>query len=203
MMDNMGYLKLELGLSAMLKDHFADWLAYNNLKVCVQSSLVSLVICRIFLYIIYLFSFCCCQGLILSKALKANKDAEDESTRIAFGNLCSEVINLRHEATEKDKILLSLVSKLKESQAELGKFSKESSIVTKLEEEKKADSKRIADLEYALSAQVELHKSEVSRPEGKLDEFNENLVVENEKREIAKNGRNRVQKNVEELRLSK
>jgi exonuclease VII large subunit len=27
------------------------------------------------------------QGLILSKALKAKKDVEDESTQIAFGNL--------------------------------------------------------------------------------------------------------------------
>jgi hypothetical protein len=43
-----------------------------------------------------------------------------------------------------------LVDKLKESQTELAKFSKESSLVTKLEEEKKADSKRIAELEYAL-----------------------------------------------------
>jgi hypothetical protein len=35
MMDNMGYLKLELGLSAMTKDQLADNLAYNNLKVCI------------------------------------------------------------------------------------------------------------------------------------------------------------------------
>jgi hypothetical protein len=34
MMDNMGYPKLELGLSAMSKDQLADSLAYNNLKVC-------------------------------------------------------------------------------------------------------------------------------------------------------------------------
>jgi hypothetical protein len=35
MMDNMGYPKLELGLSAMAKDQLADSLAYNNLKVCI------------------------------------------------------------------------------------------------------------------------------------------------------------------------
>lgn len=35
MMDNIGYLKLELGLSAMLKDLLADSLAYNSLKVCI------------------------------------------------------------------------------------------------------------------------------------------------------------------------
>jgi hypothetical protein len=34
MMDNMGYPKLELGLSLMPKDHLADCLAYNSLKVC-------------------------------------------------------------------------------------------------------------------------------------------------------------------------
>jgi hypothetical protein len=38
MMDKMGYPKLELGLSLMLKDHLADNLAYNSLKVCVYYS---------------------------------------------------------------------------------------------------------------------------------------------------------------------
>ena len=53
--------------------------------------------------IIIICMFFVCQGLILSKALKAQKDAEDESTRIAFGNLCSEVITLQNEALEKAK----------------------------------------------------------------------------------------------------
>jgi hypothetical protein len=35
MMDNMGYPKLELGLSEMTKDQLADSLAYNSLKVCI------------------------------------------------------------------------------------------------------------------------------------------------------------------------
>jgi hypothetical protein len=35
MMDNMGYPKLELGPSAMMKDQLADSLAYNSLKVCI------------------------------------------------------------------------------------------------------------------------------------------------------------------------
>ena len=64
-------------------------------------------------------SFFVFQGLILSKALKAQKDAEDESCRIALGNLRSEVITLRNEALEKDKILLSLVERLKSSEARL------------------------------------------------------------------------------------
>jgi hypothetical protein len=58
-------------------------------------------------------------GLILSKALKAQKDAEDGSCKIALGNLRSEVISLRNEGLEKDKILLSLVEKLKSSEASL------------------------------------------------------------------------------------
>jgi hypothetical protein len=57
------------------------------------------------------------QGLILSNALRAQKNAEDESCTIALGNLRSEVIELRIEALEKDKILISLVSKVKEDEA--------------------------------------------------------------------------------------
>jgi hypothetical protein len=34
------------------------------------------------------------QGLILSKALKAQKDAEDDSCKITLGNFRSEVISL-------------------------------------------------------------------------------------------------------------
>jgi hypothetical protein len=41
MMDKMGYPKLELGLSLMLKDHLTDCLTYNSLKVCVYFSLLS------------------------------------------------------------------------------------------------------------------------------------------------------------------
>jgi hypothetical protein len=59
------------------------------------------------------------QGLILSKALKAQKKAEDESCQLALGNLRSQVITLRNKALEKDKILLSLVDRLKTSEAKL------------------------------------------------------------------------------------
>jgi Ribonuclease G/E len=57
------------------------------------------------------------QGLILCNALRAQKNAEDESYTIALNNLRTEVIRLRNEATEKDKILLSLVDKVKEVEA--------------------------------------------------------------------------------------
>jgi hypothetical protein len=49
--------------------------------------------------------------------LRAQKNAEDESCVIALGNLRSEVIKLRNEALEKDKILLSLVDKVKKGEA--------------------------------------------------------------------------------------
>jgi hypothetical protein len=98
--------------------------------------------------------------------------------------------------------LLSLVGRLKESHAELAKFSEESSTISK-QEEKKADSKRIAYLESVLSAQIELHKSKVSRLEEKLDDFSENLEFEKEKREIAETEWNKVQMDVEYLHLSK
>jgi hypothetical protein len=57
------------------------------------------------------------QGLILSNTLRAQKNAEDESCTIALNNIRSEVIRLRNEATEKDKILLSLVDKVKEDES--------------------------------------------------------------------------------------
>jgi hypothetical protein len=59
------------------------------------------------------------KGLILSNALRAQKNAEDESCQIALGNLRTEVIRLRNEAAEKDKILLSLVDRVKVSEVNL------------------------------------------------------------------------------------
>jgi hypothetical protein len=68
----------------------------------------------ILMLILYPFFF---QALILSNALRAQKNAEDESGTIALGNLRSKVIKLRNEALEKDKILLSLMDKVKENEA--------------------------------------------------------------------------------------
>jgi Ribonuclease G/E len=68
-------------------------------------------------FILLLILYSVLQGLILSNALRAQKNAEDESCTIALNNLRSEVIRLRNEATEKDKILLSLVDKVKEDEA--------------------------------------------------------------------------------------
>jgi hypothetical protein len=57
------------------------------------------------------------QGLILSNALRAQKSAEDEGCTIALSNFRSKVIELRNEGLEKDKILISLVNKIKEDKA--------------------------------------------------------------------------------------
>jgi hypothetical protein len=54
-----------------------------------------------------------------SNSLKAQKDTEDESYQMTIRNLRSEVITLRNEALEKDKILLSLVERVKSSEAKL------------------------------------------------------------------------------------
>jgi hypothetical protein len=132
------------------------------------------------------------QGLILSKALKAQKDVEDEGTQIAFGNVRSEVITLQNEALEKDKILLSLVERLKSSEAKLARFSEVDQKILKFEKEKEADAKRIADLEYALSIQVGLYRFEVAGLEKKLDKITENFNVEQSKREISDTERLRV-----------
>jgi hypothetical protein len=56
------------------------------------------------------------QGLILSNALRAQKSAEDEGCTMALNNLRSDVIELRNEGLEKDKILISLVNKVKEDE---------------------------------------------------------------------------------------
>jgi hypothetical protein len=51
--------------------------------------------------------------------LRAQKNVEDDNCVIALSNLRSEVIKLRNEALVKDKILLSLVDKVKKDKANL------------------------------------------------------------------------------------
>jgi hypothetical protein len=110
---SMGFWKLETCLAAMSKDDLADSLAYNSIKV---QKLLTLKL-EMKYFIVMLNSFFFLQGLILSNALRAQKNAEDESCTIALSNLRSEIIELRNEALEKDKILISLVSKVKEDEA--------------------------------------------------------------------------------------
>jgi hypothetical protein len=62
-----------------------------------------------------------------------------------------EVIDLRRQAKEKEKILTTLASELTEDRAEFKKLSKEKNKkILKLEDEKKHNVKRIADVEAML-----------------------------------------------------
>jgi hypothetical protein len=49
--------------------------------------------------------------------MRAQKNTEDEGYTMALNNLRLEVIELRNEGLEKDKILISLVNKVKEDEA--------------------------------------------------------------------------------------
>jgi hypothetical protein len=62
--------------------------------------------------------------LILSNALRAQNNIEDEGYTMALNNLSSEVIELRNEGLKKDKILYSLVNKVKEDEANFKAQSK-------------------------------------------------------------------------------
>lgn len=95
------------------------------------------------------------------------------------------------------------MERLKSSEGRLSSLSGAEQKMKGFEERQLKDAKHIADLEYALSTQVELHKSEVQELEKKLDEVTENFNVELTKREISDIERLRVQKNVEELRQAK
>ena len=68
------------------------------------------------LHLFILNSILLLQGLILSNALRAQKNIEDEGCTMALNNLRSEVIELRNEGLEKDKILILLVNKIKEDE---------------------------------------------------------------------------------------
>jgi hypothetical protein len=106
--------KLEDGLSILSKDELADSLAYNSIKVW---KLILYFENNIF-YLFILNSVLLLQGLILSNALRAQKNIEDEGYTMALNNLRSEVIELRNEGLEKEKkILISLVNKLKEDES--------------------------------------------------------------------------------------
>jgi hypothetical protein len=54
-------------------------------------------------FICHTYSFLHLQGLILSNALRAQKNIEDEGYTVALNNLRSEVIELRNEGLKKTK----------------------------------------------------------------------------------------------------
>jgi hypothetical protein len=112
------------------------------------------------------------QGLILSNALRAQKSAEDEGCTMALNNLHSEVIGLRNEGLEKDKILISLMNKAKEDEANY-------------------------------KAQAEAQKTEIKDLRRQLAEAKENCELAQANQEIIEYWKNKLEKNVEELRESK
>jgi hypothetical protein len=110
---SFGFPTLEDGLSVLSKEELADSLAYNSIKVRKSIFVFKNELFHLFI----LNTILLLQGLILSNALRAQKNIEDEGCTIALNNLRSEVIELRNKGLEKDKILISLVSKIKEDEA--------------------------------------------------------------------------------------
>jgi hypothetical protein len=91
---------------------------------------------------------------------------------MALNNLRSEVIELRIEGLEKDKILISLVNKVKEDEANY-------------------------------KTQTEAQKTEIEDLRRQLAEAKENCALAHANREINEYWKNKLEKNVEELRKSK
>jgi hypothetical protein len=102
--------------------------------------------------------------------LRAQKNAEDKSCQIGLGNLCSEVIRLRNEAIEKDKILLSLVDRVKVSEANLAAQSEAHR--AEFENLKKKLAEKNEDFEVAKSKQ-EISEWTCTRLQKNVDELRE------------------------------
>jgi predicted RNase H-like nuclease (RuvC/YqgF family) len=103
-----------------------------------------------------------------TEALKAQKEAEDESYRIALGNLRSEVITLRNEPLEKDKILLSLVDRLRSNDAKL--VAQTETHKAKVEELKRKVAEAIEKFEVEV-VKHEICEIERSRAQKNTDEL--------------------------------
>jgi hypothetical protein len=106
----------------------------------------------------------------LSNALRAQKNAEDESCQMALGNLRTEVIKLRNEALEKDKIMLSLVDRVKASDAKLTAQSEAHK--AEVEDLKKKLAEKNEDFEVA-KAKQEISEWNSSRLQKNVDELRE------------------------------
>jgi chromosome segregation ATPase len=102
--------------------------------------------------------------------LRAQKNAEDESCQIALSNLRSEVVRLRNEAAEKDKILLSLVDRVKASEANLAAQSETHR--AKIEDLKKKLAEKNEDFEVA-KAKQEISEWTSARLQKNVDELQE------------------------------
>jgi hypothetical protein len=102
------------------------------------------------------------------KALRAQKNDEDESCELAHGNLRSEVITLRNKGLEKDKILLSLVNRLKSSEAQLNAQAEAHKI--EVEDLKKKLTEMIENFEVA-KAKQEISEMETARVQKNIYEL--------------------------------
>jgi hypothetical protein len=102
--------------------------------------------------------------------LRAKKNTEDESCQTALGNLRSEVIKLRNEAAEKDKILLSLVDRVKISEANLA--AQFEAHRAKIEDLKKKLAEKNEDFEVAKVKQ-EISEWTSARLQKNVDELRE------------------------------
>jgi ATP-dependent Clp protease ATP-binding subunit ClpA len=94
----------------------------------------------------------------------------NESCQIALRNLRSEVIRLRKEALEKDKILLSLVDRVKVSEAKL--VAQFEAHKTEVENLKKKLAEKNEDFEVA-KAKQEISEWTSSRLQKNVDELHE------------------------------
>jgi chromosome segregation ATPase len=102
--------------------------------------------------------------------LEAHKNVEDKSYRIALGNLRSKVMKLRNEAIEKDKILLSLVNRVKISEANLAAQSEAHR--AEVEDLKKKLAEKNEDFEVA-KAKHEISEWTSTRLQKNVDELRE------------------------------
>jgi hypothetical protein len=105
----------------------------------------------------------------------AQKEAEDESCRIALRNLRSEVITLRNEALKKDRILLSLVEKLKSSEANVA--AQAEAHKTEVEELKKvAEATEKIEVEAVKHEICEIERSRAQKNIDELQASKENVT---------------------------
>jgi hypothetical protein len=113
------------------------------------------------------------QGLIISNALRAEKNAEDESCQIALGNLRSEVIKLRNETLEKDKILHSLVDRVKKNEAKFNAQSEAHKVEVENLQKKLAEASENFALAKAKQEISEWSKARLEKNVEELCEFKE------------------------------
>lgn len=140
------------------------------------------------------------QGLILSKALKAQKDVKDASAQMAIGNLQSEVIGLHRDLEEKEIKLNTFAKDLIEDHTKFQKSSKEKdNKISKLEVDNSQSMKHIAELEAQIKEQVVAHKGKMAKLKEKVKDTSVIFEVEKVKHKISDNERTTLQKIVDEL----